>query len=673
MKRERSHQMTFEEKFARPFKPDADIREPALWFQELHLMNRLGAGHTDDTCIRNFKFQRGLNVLWAEPEDPDIAAGLYRDGIAGHSTGKTLFCRILRHLLGEPNFGTNDLSKHVTDTFKELWSVASVRLCGKTWIVGRSLAGLGADFAFEGSNLEAVWDKEPVPGGFEAFRTALENGCGGPLSKIHPGEAWRHLIPWIARDQEARFSSITAWRDSLSEADNPRTSATAQHLIMRAVLRLLEQGEYDARMEIAKQEDQIKGWQAQMPLKEAAVTNARRNLARSLGKVPSVDVDLANPVAAQKHITDQRTIREEALQHFEKQPEHQEVTDARKALQDALSAKAKADARIESLKKEIPDEQEQTKKALLTIERLKLKGHRDGKRVADGYCPNSFLVAKERSCVHVSTEETEESLTAIGELEEQAKEREKITTAKEAELARLESQSDHLAATIKTRSATLNTLLAKHPSPAAKIQREITQLETAETEVDDLILAIRAESSLTKQVTEAQATITKQKEGLTALKKEAEERLQLFSAIYADIIQAVLGTSVSASAELGERGLNPTVKRNRELGGAALETIKTLAFDLAAVVHSMEGKGDHPRFLIHDGPREADMARVIYERFFIYARRMEECHSPEEAVFQYILTTTTHPPADMQEGSPWLLGSRLSGKTKAGRLLKEDF
>ena len=240
-------------------------------------------------------------------------------------------------------------------------------------------------------------------------------------------------------------------------------------------------------------------------------------------------------------------------------------------------------------------------------------------------------------------------------------------------MARLESKSDQLAATIETQSDCLNALLAKHPSPAVKIQREITCLETAETEVDDLIQAIRSESYLTKQVIEAQANITKHKEGITALKKEAEERLKLFSAIYADIIQAVLGTSVSASTELGERGLNPTVKRNRELGGAALETIKTLAFDLAAVVHSIEGKGDHPRFLIHDGPREADMARVIYERFFIYARRMEECHSPGEAAFQYILTTTTHPPADMQEGSSWLLGSRLSGKTKEGRLLREDF
>lgn len=673
MKQERFHQMSFEAGVARPFKPDTDVQEPLLWFQELHLMKRLGVGHTEETCIRSFKFQRGLNILWAEPEDPDISAGLYRDGIAGHSTGKTLFCRILRHLLGEPNFGTSDLHKHVADTFKELWSVASIRLSGKTWIVGRCLVGLGADFACEGSDLEAVWSNESPVGGYEKFRTALEDACGAPLSKIHPGEAWRHLMPWIARDQEARFSSITAWRDSLSEADNPRTSATAQHLIMRAVLRLLEQGEYDARLEIAKLEDQIKSWHAQMPLKEAAVTNARRNLARTLGKVPSVDVDIVNPVAAKKHITDQRTIREESLQHFEKLPEHPEVADARKALQNAVSAKAKADARIEALKKEIPEEKEQTQKSLLTIERIKLKGHRDGKRVADGYCPNSFLVAKDRNCVHVSSEESEESLNAIGELEEQANEREKATRAKEAELARLESLADQFAASITTSSSTLNAALAKHPSPAVKIQREITHLETAETEVDDLVQAIRAESSLTKQVSDAQASIAKQKEGLSSLKEEAERRLKVFSLIYSDIIQALLGISVSASTELGERGLNPKVKRNRELGGAALETIKTLAFDLAAIVHSMEGKGDHPRFLIHDGPREADMARVIYERFFIYARRMEECHSAGEATFQYILTTTTHPPSDMQEGSPWLLGSRLSGKTKEGRLLKEDF
>jgi len=91
------------------------------------------------------------------------------------------------------------------------------------------------------------------------------------------------------------------------------------------------------------------------------------------------------------------------------------------------------------------------------------------------------------------------------------------------------------------------------------------------------------------------------------------------------------------------------------------------------MLYGIEGNCAHPRFLIHDGPREADMARIIYERFFLYARRIEEVLPPDQATFQYILTTTTNPPIDMQEGSKWLLGEKLSGKTKAGRLLKEDF
>lgn len=33
-------------------------------------------------------------------------------------------------------------------------------------------------------------------------------------------------------------------------------------------------------------------------------------------------------------------------------------------------------------------------------------------------------------------------------------------------------------------------------------------------------------------------------------------------------------------------------------------------FDIAAVVASIGGNGHHPRFLIHDGLREADMAKV---------------------------------------------------------------
>ena len=665
--------MSFDEKLARPIKPDPDISEPFLWFQNLHLVRRLGVGDTQENRIRSFTLRRGLNILWAEPEDPETSEGLYGDGFAGHATGKTLFCRILRHLLGEPNYGTEELEKHVKDAFQELWAVATIRLNGKTWLVGRPLAGPGGDFAIEDGRVDAVFAAVPTFSGYKKFTDALENECGKPLAKMYPAEAWRNLLPWIARDQEARFSTITAWRESSSEADNPRTSVAAQHLILRAVLGLLDVGEFDMRAEVSAKEEDIKGWNASVPLKQTISSRDLGAVRRTLDSVPRLVVELVDLEAAKKRVTSQKEIRQEALEHFQKQPESNEVEAARKVLQDAVTANATANARIRSFTEEIPGLKRQAEKSLLLVDDIKKKGLRDPKRVADKFCPNSYLKAVERKCVEASPEDVEASMVEISELEEQAQSLADSLKAKQDEKARLESHTDQLAADIIQKNADLSAAIKRFPSPALAIEREITLLEKAEGELDTATESAKALDELNRNILGAQNRIFTLKEKLNHLKSEADKKLRSFSEIFADITRAVLGGTISASADLVERGIQMHVKRTRELGGAAVESVKTIAFDLAAVLHAIEGNCAHPQFLIHDGPREADMARVIYERFFLYARRIEDSQPPEEATFQYILTTTTHPPSAMQDGSKWLLGEKLSGKTKEGRLLMEDF
>lgn len=668
------HQMNFDEKLARPIKPDPATREPFLWFQSLHLLHCLGAGATEKNLIRSFTLRRGLNILWAEPEDPETSAGLYGDGFAGHATGKTLFCRILRHLLGEPNYGTEELEEHVKDTFQELWAVATIRLNGQSWLVGRPLAGPGGDFAIEDGTMEEVFESVPTFAGYKKFTDALENECGSPLAKMYPAEAWRNLLPWIARDQEARFSTITAWRDSSSEADNPRTSVAAQHLILRAVLGLLHKDEFDMRAEVSKKEEEIKDWNASILVKQTVVSRDLQAVQRTLVSVPRLAVELIDLEAAKTQVTSQKEIRQEALAHFQKQPESDEVVAARKALQDAMSAKATAEARIRTLEEEIPALQKQAEKSLLLVEDIKKKGLRDPKRVAEKFCPNSYLKAVKRECVEASPEDVEASMVEIGDLEEQAQGLADSLTAKQAEKARLESQKDQLDAEAGDKQRNLSAAIKQFPSPVLAVEREVTLLEKAEDELDTAMQSVTELEDTRSLILQAQGRIASLKEELNHLKSEADKKLRSFSDIFGDIIRAVLGASISASADLTERGIQMRVKRSsRELGGAAVESVKTIAFDLAAVLQAVEGNCAHPRFLIHDGPREADMARVIYERFFLYARRIEEALPTDESSFQYILTTTTHPPADMQEGSQWLLGEKLSGKTKEGRLLKEDF
>ena len=97
-------QTHFLDKLRRTVEPSPQRAEPLVWFREVRILMELSK--KEGVERRKIVLHRGLNILWAAPEDPDTEQGLYRDGLAGHASGKTLFCRLLRHLLGELPFGT---------------------------------------------------------------------------------------------------------------------------------------------------------------------------------------------------------------------------------------------------------------------------------------------------------------------------------------------------------------------------------------------------------------------------------------------------------------------------------------------------------------------------------------------------------------------------------------
>ena len=97
-------QTHFLDKLRRTVEPSPQRAEPLVWFREVRILTELSK--KEGVERRKIVLHRGLNILWAAPEDPDTEQGLYRDGLAGHASGKTLFCRLLRHLLGELPFGT---------------------------------------------------------------------------------------------------------------------------------------------------------------------------------------------------------------------------------------------------------------------------------------------------------------------------------------------------------------------------------------------------------------------------------------------------------------------------------------------------------------------------------------------------------------------------------------
>ncbi|MES2570381.1 MAG: chromosome segregation protein SMC, partial [Verrucomicrobiota bacterium] len=94
----------------RDFHPDFSSKEPLVWVRELALFRTFASGESN--VVRRIRLRPGLNILWAHPmkhgAEPLPEPVLDFTGVSGHASGKTTFCRFLRHILGEPNFGSDD-------------------------------------------------------------------------------------------------------------------------------------------------------------------------------------------------------------------------------------------------------------------------------------------------------------------------------------------------------------------------------------------------------------------------------------------------------------------------------------------------------------------------------------------------------------------------------------
>jgi hypothetical protein len=85
------------------------------------------------------------------------------------------------------------------------------------------------------------------------------------------------------------------------------------------------------------------------------------------------------------------------------------------------------------------------------------------------------------------------------------------------------------------------------------------------------------------------------------------------------------------------------------LSGEAVETLALVLADVAAMMCSCQGIGHHPRFLLHDSPREADLERHIYSRYLRFMWNLTNHFGcQDKAPFQYIVTTTSKPPKELE-------------------------
>jgi hypothetical protein len=287
-----------------------------------------------------------------------------------------------------------------------------------------------------------------------------------------------------------------------------------------------------------------------------------------------------------------------------------------------------------------------------------------------GYCSVPMSVARERECPlalsaalqfrsqtvqRTAAEELDNLGVVVGGLEDLVGEKRAAhaIAAEEANKARrmlLESSTRH--------QETVAEVLVE--------KAKLTQIQILAADAREAWQRTEEESAKIGNLeSQIQASYARQED----LRKQTRDAIQTFSGSFDFIIRALMGNEVEGKVDTSGRAVRLMVEQHGERESAALSTAKLLAFDLAALASGIEGRGHHPRFLLHDGPREADLSPDVYARLFLLIREFET-QTAVDPPFQYIVTTTTAPPEEFQNG-PYLR-LKLSGAPSSERLLRRD-
>lgn len=190
---------------------------------------------------------------------------------------------------------------------------------------------------------------------------------------------------------------------------------------------------------------------------------------------------------------------------------------------------------------------------------------------------------------------------------------------------------------------------------AERWQDEVLEFEQVEAEIADVEAAIAT----------AQSRVDGLSADLVVHRSKVAGVISAFSDRFDAVFRELVPNNERCIVKLHGNGFGIHVPVN----GTAIDSLKVVVFDLAALTFAIEGKLLHPGFLIHDSPREADLGRQIYNNFFDVAAKLEAEASP--VLFQYIVTTTTEPPSQHQ--LPPRLCLQLRGSPAEERLLTVDF
>ena len=638
-------------------------REPALWVRRLVLWAQPGE------VIRDVRLRRGLNVIWS-PGPGSAVANVGQNSDSGHGAGKTLLCRLLRYCLGEPTFASEDQRRSIAAKFPGGLVGAEIVIAGTVWAVIRPVGQTRRHMVRREAALEELAESKESATGIGPLLDALGSlisppSLSGIVPELREDSSWLFALAWLVRDQENRFDHILDWRHARSESGSPVSSLSKDQVLagVRALLGILDDEEIRLKNDRQRIPSRRQSVDRELIYFRRRIDELRDGLLRRVNL--NQDGALGGPLdlAALQVVAEQRLhacVDREAARPF--------------AIQIGL-ARAERDGVLQQ--SAVIEEQVKTlgaKADLAKGQLLSSQGEQTNLKVTElrnthgELCPVCFVpidLALAEGCVLSTTRRVPQSVA-----DEKAELASRIENCKNA--------IDHYAVEASNMKLRLSTLRAKEEA----LEKKLGDLEGLADQHRDASRRLSSEAGAFQddvaEFAELQDQLSKAQRDIVALdddEKNLRDRqsalrdthgdvMRRLNEIFVFVSRALLGSEVESSIDLTGQGLQAKV----QVGGQAMESLKALAFDLTAMLMSIEGRAGVPAFLIHDSPREADLGESIYHRLFRFGVSLEGL--AENPPFQYIITTTSNPPEEIQSSD--CLVQKLSGSTVNDRLLRCD-
>ena len=611
---------------------------PRLWIRRLAIFK------DPQTIIRDVPLKPGLNIVWT----PDMSSSGSR--ALAHGSGKTTFCRLLRACLGEPAYATDPQRSRIMARLPNGVMAAEVLIDGACWVIARPLGLSGGEFAIRADSVEEAIARGRRDGD-QAFidpvliDTFFSTIAGATLPEVSHDQVWDVLRAWLTRDQECRLADILAWRSSQTQTRSRAQvlGEAAKLTMVRLALRALDAEE---RAAAARERELV-----------TAVENERRRHAylqqRYVDGLKVVRLALGTDDEAGFDDTIDRkglvSLAEAALGHamrtdLPKLPDVGEIFARQNALNEERSTLVAKQQQSENLARSKRDE----------AGRYRSEANLGEVDITQGrirvcpICRVSIDEVKAKGC-SISLERCDLSALGAAIADKQKKAAELDSEARGAEL-----EAKHVEAMIqqlgpREQALEVEAKAADAASRAAQAAAKEVQdrIYRARRTLDE-VRALRESEAAAKPTPPGTAALDAVRAQLESGRNRARAAIRTLEERYQGIMAAWLPDGVEGTVRLDGNGLKVDAEFSGrgEVSTAALDSLKIIAFDLAALHLAVEEKADLLAFLVHDSPREADLDGQLYARLFSLVHQWEE--AVETPCFQYIVTTTTAPPPELQ-------------------------